>query len=266
MTAPGPRDREMQHTVPMAVLSLAGALGCMAFGSTSVDTVAFAARAERLYHAAGERYDRESTDPSAGWHFARACYDWADFATNDTQRATVAQEGISAARAVLRQHPELAPAQYYLAMNLGQLARTRLLGALPLVSEMEKHFKDVLWRDPDFDHAGPDRCLGLLYRDAPGWPLSLGSKSKARTHLRRAVQRCPHSIENRLNLIEALISWSEETEAARQYEDTAALLPNARTRFAGDEWAASWADWDRRWLAISKKLEGRRSISRRPAQ
>jgi len=248
----------------LAALSLAGALACIASGTNAVDTAAFRARAGRLYSVAGERYDRESADPSAAWHFARACYDWAEFATNDTQRADIAREGIAASRAVLRQHPRLAPARYYLAMNLGQLARTRLLGALPLVSEMEKHFKEVLDLDPDFDHAGPDRCLGLLYRDAPGWPLSLGSKSKARTHLRRAVQRCPDSVENRLNLIETLVAWGDETEAARHSTDTAALLPTARTRCAGEEWAASWADWDRRWEAICQKLESRQFISRGP--
>lgn len=246
----------------LAFLSLTGTLACIASETNTVDTAAFRARAERIYSAAGERRDRESSDPSAAWHFARACYDWADFATNDTQRAAIAQEGIAASRSVLRRHPRLAPARYYLAMNLGQLARTRLLGALSLVSEMEKHFKEVLDLDPDFDHAGPDRCLGLLYRDAPGWPLSLGSKSKARAHLLRAVQRCPDSVENRLNLIETLLAWSEETEAARHYTDTAALLPTARTRYAGEEWAASWADWDCRWAAICQKLESRPFISR----
>lgn len=248
----------------LAVLSVAGVLACVASGTNAVDSAAFRARAERLYSAAGERHVRESADSSAGWHFARACYDWADFATNDTQRADIAQEGIAASRAVLRQHPKLAPARYYLAMNLGQLARTRLLGALPLVSEMERHFKEVLDLDPDFDQAGPDRCLGLLYRDAPGWPLSLGSKSKAHAHLRRAVERCPDSVENRLNLIETLIAWGDETEAARHYTDTAGLLPTARTRCAGAEWAASWADWDRRWKAICQKLESRQFISRGP--
>jgi len=246
----------------LAALSLAGALACIGSGTGAVDTPAFRARAERLYSAAGERYARESADPSAAWHFARACYDWADFATNDTQRAAIAQEGIAASRSVLRQHPRLAPARYYLAMNLGQLARTRLLGALPLVSEMEKQFKEVLDLEPDFDRAGPDRCLGLLYRDAPGWPLSLGSKSKARAHLRRAVQRCPDSVENRLNLIETLVAWGDETETARHCMDTAALLPTARRRCAGEEWASSWADWDCRWAAICQKLESRPFISR----
>ena len=65
-------------------------------------------------------------------------------------------------------------------MNLGQLARTELLGALKLVKEMEREFKTAADLDKQFDYAGPERCLGLLYRDAPGWPASIGSRRKAR--------------------------------------------------------------------------------------
>ncbi len=53
-------------------------------------------------------------------------------------------------------------------MNLGQLARTEYLGALALVKEMEPEFKMAGELDPQFDHAGPKRNLGLLYRDCAG--------------------------------------------------------------------------------------------------
>ena len=64
-------------------------------------------------------------------------------------------------------------------MNLGQLARTEYLGALTLVKQMEQEFKAAGGLDPQFDHAGPKRNLGLLYRDAPGWPVSIGNPSKS---------------------------------------------------------------------------------------
>ena len=136
-------------------------------------------------------------------------------------------------------------------MNLGQLARTRTLGALSLVNEMEALFLSVRVADERFDEAGPDRCLGLLYRDAPGWPLSVGSRSKARRHLRRAVELAPEFPENRLNLIEGLLQWNDLKEARRETESTAALLPGARQRLSGDAWRSSWMDWDRRWTAMT---------------
>ena len=44
---------------------------------------------------------------------------------------------------------------YYLAMNLGQLARTEMIGALKIVKEMENEFEIAADIDPRFDHAGP---------------------------------------------------------------------------------------------------------------
>ena len=52
--------------------------------------------------------------------------------------------------------------------------------------------------DPNYDLAGADRALGLLYYEAPGWPLSVGNKNKARQHLQRAVKLAPTYPENQL--------------------------------------------------------------------
>ena len=90
-------------------------------------------------------------------------------------------------------------------MNQGQLARTKLLGAIHLVDEMEVSFKTALALDPTYDFAGPDRCLGLLYRDAPGWPTSIGSRMKARRHLQAAADLRPNHLENRLALLESAL-------------------------------------------------------------
>ena len=32
-------------------------------------------------------------NPETAWEFARACYDWADWATNKAQRAAIAKKG-----------------------------------------------------------------------------------------------------------------------------------------------------------------------------
>jgi hypothetical protein len=62
------------------------------------------------------------------------------------------------------------------------------LGALSIVKEMEKEWLATLALDPHCDYAGADRNLGLLYRDAPGFPLSIGSRGKAEQCLQHAVQ------------------------------------------------------------------------------
>lgn len=225
--------------------------------------VSLAERAARAYQEARHRHELSPTNSTFAWQFARACFDRADFATNDTERADLAQTGIKVSRALVQQQPAFAPAQYYLAMNLGQLARTKTLGALPVVSEMEELFKRVRQLDPGFDFAGPDRCLGLLYRDAPGWPLSIGSKIKARKHLQLAVELASDHPENRLNLLEAFLEWGDAAGIEREFNATATLLPKARARLAGDDWVASWADWDRRWQVILAKT-GRAQATNAP--
>ena len=214
-----------------------------------------AARAERLYHEARLRLNHDTNQTTNVWLFARACFDLAEFATKDAGRAELAQRGIVVSRQLIAREPKLAPGHYYLALNLGQLARTKSLGALPLVDEMERAFKTAASLDANLDHAGPDRSLGLLYLDAPGWPTSIGSNKKARQHLQKAVELCPDFPDNRLCLLEALLKWREQNRVASDLKSVETILQNARAKFTGEEWAASWLDWDSRWQKIKAKVE-----------
>jgi hypothetical protein len=210
----------------------------------------FAAQAHKAYVDARTLHQSNLTNLAAAWGFASACFEWAEFATNAPQRAALAQEGITVSRWVIGQNPDLAAGHYYLAMNLGQLARTKSLGALKLVSEMEKQFQTATELEAGFDHAGPDRSLGLLYRDAPGWPTSVGSRARARRHLQRAAELCPDFPENLLSLFETLQHWGESKTVQGELPRVARALTRARARLTGDAWAASWADWDQRWQVL----------------
>jgi len=208
------------------------------------------ARAKQLaaaaYAATGVAYRTASTNGEAAWQFGRACFDWAEFATNDTQRADLAEQGIAVCRRLVAREPKSAPAHYYLAMNLGQLARTKSLGGLKIASELESELKATRDLDEKLNHAGPDRCLGLLYLNAPGWPVSVGSRSKARKHLQRATELAPDYPDNRLNLFEACVRWSDWNGARNELKALETLWPAARTNFTGEAWAKNRADWERR--------------------
>ena len=136
-----------------------------------------AVRAEQTFHQAEARFQSEPRNTEAAWQFARASFDLAEFATNSPQRAELAEQGIAACKQLLTREPNSVPGRYYLGMNLGQLARTRGIGALKLVTEMEREFSAARELDESFDNAGPDRNLGLLYRDAPGL-VSIGSRAR----------------------------------------------------------------------------------------
>jgi len=211
------------------------------------------ARADRAFYQAQARFNKNPADPESAWQFALACFDLADLATNNSRRAEIAEQGIAACRQALRHDPKLAPAHYYLAMNLGELARTKKIGAFKLIDEMEFEFKAAIALDPKLDHAGPDRSLGLLYRDAPGWPTSIGNRNNARTHLRRAVELSPDYPDNWLSLLEAYLKWGDKSAAQAQLPAAEAALEKARKTLTGETWALSWQDWDRQWEKIKAK-------------
>ena len=214
----------------------------------------FAARAETEFHRAQIQLQSNTNDATAAWQFARACFDLADAATNDTERAALARQGIAVCRPLIAREPQSAPGHYYLGMNLAQRARTELLGALKTVKEMEREFKTTADLDEAFDHAGPARNLGLLYRDAPGWPASIGNKRKARAFLEQAAKLAPDDPENSLNLLESYLRWKDHDNAAGELKRLDALWPKAQTNFTGAAWEQSWGDWSMRRDAAREKI------------
>jgi hypothetical protein len=217
----------------------------------------FADRAEREFRTWLDAFLTDSSNPEVAWKFARACFDWAEHAPSSSQREKVAEQGIEASRRALALEPGLAAGHYYLALNLGQLARTRTLTALRLVKEMERELKAAREADPLFDFAGPDRSLGLLYRDAPGWPASIGSRRNARRQLERAVALSPESPDNRLYLIETYLKYQEFAAARREMAALDKVMVQAREKFTGEEWESSWADWEERRERLKKEMGAR---------
>jgi hypothetical protein len=231
------------------------ACAAAAFAQPATNPV-FAARAEKVFRLAQIQFV-SGTNDSPAWQFARACFDFADFATNDTERAAIASQGIAACRKLLARETNSAPGHYYLAMNEGQLAKAEApsLAAYRLVRQMEREFKAAADLDKSFDYAGPERCLGLLYRDAPGWPFSIGSRHKAREWLEQAAKHAPDYPENHLNLAESFLQWHEADNAKSELKALDALWPAAQKNLTGEAWEQSWDDWSKRRDAARKKLE-----------
>jgi hypothetical protein len=214
----------------------------------------FAARAEAEFARARNHFQSDTNDAAAAWEFARAGFLFADYVSNSTEHAAIAREAVKASRQAVTLEPDAAPAHYYLGLNLGQLARTETLQALTLVKEMESEFKMAVELDGHFDYAGPERYLGILYRDAPGWPLSIGSRPAAREWLERASQLATEYPDNHLNLVESHLQWHERDDARRELAALDTLWPCARTNLVGPAWDSSWADWSARREAARKSL------------
>ena len=216
----------------------------------------FAARAQAAFNRAKADYAGQPNETNA-LRLGRATYYWAEYATNETQRATVARAGIAACREWIGRKPQSAGAHYYLAVDYGELAQAEApsLAAYKLVHEIEREFKTAADLDVSHDFAGPARCLGLLYRDAPGWPLSIGSKHKAREFLDRAVVLAPDYPENQLNVAESAVGWHQAAEVEKALAKLAQIWPDAQKHLAGEEWEAIWADWIQRRAAVTAEFQ-----------
>ena len=221
--------------------------------SSQTNTAVFAIRAETSFRAAQKKSHSDPRNNEAAWQLARAAFDYVEFEKADGKREESANEGLYASRQIIEREHTNAAAHYYLAMNLGQVARTKSVGALKLVNEMEREWGLAGSLNEKFDYSGPDRNLGVLYLEAPGWPVSIGSRSKARQHLQRAVELAPNYPENHLALMEAWLKWSGRKKLGRQMKAFEELWPKAKKEFAGEEWESYWADWEQRWKKIKVK-------------
>jgi tetratricopeptide (TPR) repeat protein len=209
---------------------------------------AFASRTEQAFFLAKSELSRHPNDPAAAWHLGRASFDWALFATNTDQHADVARTGIAACQQAIALVPDSAPAHYYLAMDYGELADAEQpsLAAYRLIKDIEREFKLASTLDERIDFGGPPRSLGMLYRDAPGWPISIGNKHKAREYLEHAASLFPDFPENQLVLVESYLHWHQREEAESAWKKLSALWPAAQTNFTGAAWEQNWDDWTTR--------------------
>lgn len=221
---------------------------------TSTNVVDPLPRAEQIYAQARARYEQDRSNTERAWQLGQACFELADVVSSNTRRASLATEGMQVCTGALQCESKLAPAQYYYALNIGQLARTKSVGALKMVSQMEAALKQSIRLDPLVDFAGPHRSLGLLYRDAPGWPVSVGSRKKAREHLERAVELRQDFPENWLCLLESYSQWNDKRALEPQIKKVDEILAAARQKYAGPEWVVAWQDWERRWHALLVKV------------
>ena len=240
-----------------AILAAGALLICAVASGQTTANLLFLARAQTAFAQAQKNHLADTNSAAAARELARTSFDLAELATNETRRAESARCGIDASRRIIAHEPKSAPGHYYLAMNLGELAQAEApsIAAYKLVHEVEREFKAAADLDVHFDYAGPARTLGELYYQAPVWPLSVGSKHKAREWLERAVALAPEYPDNQLNLAEAQLKWRQHDELKITLKNLDARWPAARTNLAGADWERSWLDWNGRRAALKAEVQ-----------
>jgi hypothetical protein len=112
------------------------------------------------------------------------------------------------AKAARKAHPSHPEVRYWSAMAGLAYLQTYQMKALFVAGDVMDEMEVVRKLKPELDDWGPDRVLGILYYNLPGWPLSRGDNDKALVHLAKAAEGAPHRAVNRLYHAKTL--WKDD--------------------------------------------------------
>ncbi|HNF27300.1 MAG TPA: hypothetical protein PKV80_22690 [Leptospiraceae bacterium] len=141
------------------------------------------------------------------------------FETNPKRQKLFYEHGVNYGREAATLNPRAIYGNYWYASNVGMLGICRgIMASLASIDPMKKSYEIVLKENEGFFFGGPHRALGRLYHMAPGWPISIGSKSKALFHLERAVELGPEFFNNRLFLAELYVDIGQKDKAKAELQ------------------------------------------------
>lgn len=147
-------------------------------------------------------------------------------------------KGMEQARALVDKNPKDPEGLFWLAVNMGAEALERgKMSALPVVPKMERLLLKVDELEPGFAEGGAARVLGRLYDQAPA-VVSVGSSSKARKFLERALKLAPEHPGNQAFAADFLKDNGERERAKKLAASALATLEAAGDKYGdeGKEW------------------------------
>ena len=148
---------------------------------------------------------------------ARTCFVLGALAPG-ASRTGYYEKGLTYAENLLAQQPDGVAGHYWKALNLSGLADVNRLRGLKLLPQIMDELNRSLALDETYDQAGAHRVLGRIYFEAPGWPLSVGSRKKSLEQLTAAVRLAPDNSTNHLYLAETLLAMGENAQAREELE------------------------------------------------
>lgn len=151
------------------------------------------------------------------------------------QAATLA---VQSAQWCDRSRPEDPICDYWLGAALGVQARERPTTAIHALPAIVEAFRKAAAGAPDYDEAGPDRALALIYARAPGWPSGPGDPDLSLEHARKAEARRPSYPPNQLALAEAYAATGDKKESRSSYGRALTLARDLAA--SGDRDAPEW--------------------------
>jgi hypothetical protein len=169
------------------------------------------------------------------------------------QREQLASEGVRFAEKALALGGDRDPeVHYYLAANLGLVARENVAVAMDNLPRLENEMQRAVALNPDIDDGGPLRLLGMLYLKAPPWPAGIGDGDKALDLLGQAVRNHPTHPLNHLFYAEAI--WDMEGEEAGDKVRTQ-IATGKRLLDLGN-WGYNREPWGKEFAAVQGAIDG----------
>lgn len=172
--------------------------------------------------------------------------------TDPLKREQLASEGVRFAEKAL----ELGGAgdaaiHYYLAANLGLVARDHVTVAMDNLPRLESEIQRAVALNPAIDDGGPLRLLGMLYLKAPPWPAGPGDGDKALELLARAVTHYPTHPLNHLFYAEATweVEGDDADERARNH------LAIGRKLLEQGDWGYNREPWQREFAVVQQEVD-----------
>lgn len=154
--------------------------------------------------------ERNPKDGEALWLAAKAYLYLGDRLEEDVLETF--EKGKEYAEAATEYLPESPHPHFWKASLIGRIGQTRgILSSLFMVRPMKDSLDKAL--ELDDGYADAHWVLSQLYHQAPGFPLSIGSKKSSLQHAERAVELDPANLDYRLQLAVALEYNGRKDEA-----------------------------------------------------
>ncbi|MDH4196021.1 MAG: TRAP transporter TatT component family protein [Candidatus Aminicenantes bacterium] len=173
-----------------------------------------------------EAYVTKEDAYGASWRIARAHYWIGDHTPDKAEKKRIFEQGIYYAKKAVEFAPDKPEGHYWLGICYGVYGEAKgVLKSLSLVKPIKAAMNKVLELDPAYDDGGPDRVLGRVYHELPGF--AGGSKKKSLEHLLRSKELGPRVGLTRIYLADTYLSLDEVEKAREELEFVLAMEPDA---------------------------------------
>lgn len=211
--------------VSVLVIMAAGKAGAAEAIQPALDGTAILEEAGRWYDQRGadqqsvskavalyqQRLTNHPTDFQALWRLAR-CYWWMGDHAEEGKRIALFDQGKALAEKAQQAAPDKSEGYYWAGVCLGRAAEERgVMNSLFAVDGIAKSMEKAIAIDPKDGTA--QHVLGVLYRKAPGWPLSRGDMKKSLAFAQQAVANRPDVVLHYIGLAETLAAMGKKAEA-----------------------------------------------------